>query len=244
MCDRDQDLITLTHVCRAWRVTFISQSFLWADIDCVDPDKTRVCFKRSKSPPISLSLHGTEGLSPSDPFVRIIPHARLKSLSVTGARGNLNNITAHLPRPAPLLQDMSIYVPCVSQQVGNPVLTPTLFGGDLSSLRKLHLGCVCTGLPWRNMVNLTSFVLIRTSPIPARQLLDFLEGVPHLREVELQSKVSTPGAQYGRLVSPAYLKRMYAIDGDSSSPLLDPLLIPVGAHLTIVMELSTPQSSR
>ena len=240
--DRDQDAIVLTHVCRTWRGVFISQSSLWTDLDCTNLNKTRTYLERSKSSPINLSLYRGEDLSLCDPFIQIIPHAigRLESLSVTGTRGNLQDITAHLSQPAPLLRDLSICGSCEYQQVHNPGLTPALFNGDLSSLRKLRLDYICTDLPWRNMVNLTSFILANASPMSVGQLLDFFEGAHCLREVELHSATPTSGAQHGRLVSLACLKRMYTTGGGPSALLLDHLLIPVGARLAIEVDLPTP----
>jgi hypothetical protein len=85
------------------------------------------------------------------------------------------------------------------------------------------------------MVNLTSFSLlyIMTGVIPVTQFLDFFEGTPHLRKVDLQFAPLTSGAQNGRLVSLACLEKMAIIGCGSASPLLDHLLIPVGADLKI-----------
>ncbi|KAF9643191.1 hypothetical protein BDM02DRAFT_3104714, partial [Thelephora ganbajun] len=47
--DRGQDVIALTHVCRAWREIFTSHSSLWTDFDCMDSNKTRVYLERSKA---------------------------------------------------------------------------------------------------------------------------------------------------------------------------------------------------
>ena len=134
---------------------------------------------------------------------------------------------------------MSITGSCEFAPADIPILTSALFGGDLSSLRKLRLEYVRTELPWRNMVALTSLKLIDTLPVSTRQLLDFLENAPHLREVELRFTTPNSGAQDGRLVPLAHLKKM-TINGDPSSVLLDHLLIPVGAHLTFELELPFP----
>lgn len=89
--DRDRDVIVLTHICRSWGDVFTSHFCLWATLDFVDVDKTRVYLERSKSFLISLSLYRNDDLSPYDPFFEIIPHAvgRLKSPSVDG----IQNIT-------------------------------------------------------------------------------------------------------------------------------------------------------
>ena len=233
---KDKDLIALTHVCRAWREIFISCSSLWTNFDCTNADKTRVYLERSKSSPINLWLDGSNALSPSNPFLQVIPHSvpRLKSLSVVGGPESLQDITAHLSRQAPLLMRLDMDGGSLSDPDRNPMLTTTLFDGNLSSLRELRLQSVRTKLPWRNMVNLTSFTLCHTSPgdLTITQLLDFFESAPRLRNIKLDSATPASGGRNGRLVSLGYLKRMYILRGGPSSLLLDHLVIPAGAKLT------------
>ena len=191
--------------------------------------KAGVYFERSKSSPINLSLRRHGGLFPSDPFFQIIPLAlgRLKSLYIQGTKDNLQDITAHLHHLPPFLEELSVfggyYLPI-------PLLSPTLFNGDLSSLRGLHLNSISTGLPWRNMANLSTFTLANTSSVSVRQLLDFFDSAPRIREVGIYSAVPTSGTQNGRLVSLSCLRKM-DISGGPSSVLLGHLLIPVGAKL-------------
>jgi hypothetical protein len=239
---RDRDLVALTHVCQAWREMFISRSSLWTDLDCVGVARTRVYLARSKSLPINLSLQTAHSPPPCHPFFEAIPHVigRLKSLSVRVAPEALQYITTHLSRPAPLLENLSIAGGYSSEP--HPNLSPALFNGDLSSLRTLDLKYVLTELPWRNMVNLLSFELCFMSPggITVKHLLDFFESAPRLRKVGLDSATATSGAQDGRLVSLACLERMVVSGSDSPSPLLDHLLIPVGADLKIRVDLPDP----
>jgi len=200
-------------------------------------DKTRVYLERSKSFPLSLSLYRGDLVPPSDPFFWIIPRVigQLGYLFIGGTPENIQKITAHLSRPAPLLEDLTIFVDSQPTPRRYPVPTPTLFDGDFSSLRKLDLVSVHTELPWRNMANLTMFTLRYTPPggISASQLLDFFESAPHLRQVELELAIPTSGAQNGRLVSLSCLKVMRIIDRRPPSVLLDHLLIPVGAELML-----------
>jgi hypothetical protein len=236
----DQDATGLTHVCQYWREVFVSQSSLWTHFDCVDEDKTRVYLERSKSSPIRLQLVRDNGLSPSDPFFQITRQAigRLKILYAQGTPEHLQDITAELSHSAPLLRTLVIHGGCESQPERSPVLTPTLFNGDLSLLREFCLLCVRTELPWRNMANLTLFILAHMPPgeISVRQVLDFLEGAPHLREIQLHFTTLTPSTQDQRLVSPACLKRVEIVACGPSSLLLNHLLIPVGAELAIETE--------
>jgi hypothetical protein len=207
----------------------------------MDVNKTRVYLERSKSSSIHLSLVRERGLSPRDPFLELVPDAigRLGSLTIEAPPEHLHDITAHLSRPAPLLKRLDISGGCQSEPQRNPVLTTALFNGDLSPLREFLLWFVRTELPWRNMVNLTSFTLGYTSSgeISIRQLLDFFESAPCLREIKLYDTTPTSGAQNGRLVSLACLENMEIIGDGSPSLFLDHLLIPVGAKLAIRAEV-------
>jgi hypothetical protein len=242
--DRDRDLIALTHVCRAWRDVFTSRPSLWTDLGCVDEDKTRVYLERSKSLPIDLSLYPDHRLAPHRCFSEIIPHAigRLRSLTIDGTLECLQEITAHLSRSAPLLEKLHIRGGRNYEPHWDAVVTPTLFNGDLSSLRELCLESVHTKLPWRNMTNLTSFNLFCVSSpgVSVKKLLDFFAGAPHLRKINLHFTIQTSIAQNGRLVSLAYLKKMKITGGGgrSASSLLNHLLVPAGARLTIGVDLS------
>jgi len=159
-----------------------------------------------------------------DPFFQVVPHSigQLESLSIQGTSWNMEDITAHLSHPAPLLEDLSVDGSLECN--GRPELVPTLFNGDLSPLCRLYLEHVLTELPWRNMVNLTTFTLVDT-PTSVRQLLNFFESAPNLCGVELQDIFPTPGAENGWLVSLACLKRM-VVHGGPCSFLFDHLLIP------------------
>ena len=241
-CERDQNLIALTHVCRTWREVFISRPSLWTNLDCEDEEKACVYLKRSKTSPINLSLYRADRLFPHDPFFDIIPQAsdRLVSLIIEGAPENIQDITSRLCRPSPLLEELTI-ASMKKRGLRNPVIAPVLLNGDLSSLRELSLESVRTELPWRNMINLTSFTLIYPSPgeISVRQFLDFFESAPRLRNVDLYSVILTPSDQNRRLVTLACLKEMEIRDCGPSSALLDHLLIPVGAVLITRADLVT-----
>jgi len=92
-------------------------------------DKTLVYLERSKSYPIDLSLYRYKELHPSDPFIQIIPLCigRLKSLSIMGTPGNIQDITTHLSLPAPLLEELMIYGMCGHVQPDHdPMLAPSL----------------------------------------------------------------------------------------------------------------------
>ena len=232
--------VTLTHVCRAWREIFTSCSSLWTDFYCEDPGKTRVYLERSRSSPINLWLVRDDGLFLDDPFLQITPHVvgRLKRLVIRTAEDHLKGITDRLSHPAPLLKDLSI---CGSADdpESNPALDPTLFDGIFSSLRSLNLQSISTQLPWRNMVHLTSFTLfyVLHPRVSVGQLLDFFESAPRLFDVELHFSTPVSGAQDGRLVSLAHLKKLLIYGFQPSSILLHHLLLPVGADLRMDLDI-------
>ena len=243
--ERNQNLVALTHACRAWRELFISRSSLWTYFDFVDEEKTQVYLERSKSSPVNLSLDLSEVTPLCDPFFQVIPHitGRLRSLFILGPLEDVEVVTrviSHLSHPAPLLEHLSIRAGGESVPDHYPTLPSTLFNGDLPSLRTLYLESIHTELPWRNMVNLTSFILsyIPIGAVSVGQLLDFVESAPHLEEVKLYSATPTAGAQNGRVVPLACLKSMCIEDDDHApSVLLDHLLIPTGAKLEIQADL-------
>ena len=154
---------------------------------------------------------------------------------------HLREITDYLSRPAPLLEDLAI-IGSSGDPKPNPVLATTLFDGDLSSLRVLHLQSVRTQLPWRNMVNLTSFLMycVMRPRVTVRQLLDFFEGAPYLLDVNLGFATPVSGAQNGRLVSLAHLGRLHIYGFQPPSLLLDHLLIPAGAEMTTDLDSPGP----
>ena len=242
--ERDDSVVALTHVCRVWREVFTSRASLWTNFRCASAERTRVYIKRSKSAPINLWLERKGGLSNDDPFLEVAPHAvrRLKYLSLKTTPDHLGDITQHLSQRAPHLESLTIDGSCISPDI-NPTLATTLFGGDLSSLRELHLHSVRTQLHWRNMDNLTSFSLADVSDptISVGQVLDFFESAPRLLEVGFSSAAPTFGAQNGRYVSLANLKELSISGSQSPSILLSHLIIPVGAKVSAKLDSYDPQ---
>ena len=234
----------LTHVCRAWRDVFTSCSSLWTNFRCTNAEETRVYLERSKSFPINLHLDREDGLFPHDPFLQLAPHAlgRLKHLVINTTEDHFQNITNYFSRPAPQLRELSIFGSSPDPFI-NPVLATTLFDGDLSSLRRLCLFSLHTTLPWRNMINLTSFSLgyVVHPGVTIGQLLDFFESAPSLLEVDLAFSTPDSGAQNGRLVSLAHLRKLDIYGHDSPSLLLEHLLIPVGVRMSIDIDVDGPR---
>ena len=222
----DRGLITLTHVCRHWRGTFIFNSSLWTRLNFTDLDKILTYIERSKSSP--LEFHVIDNQGSLDAFPLVMPHLhKLKRLTISA--GLLPEVFKHFHCCAPLLEELDIEI------VGpyEPDLDHKLFNGDLSSLRKLSLGKVRTDLPWRNMANLQVFVLTSLTPTnDVTQLLDFFESAPLLHTIRLQGSIpSLSNAPPKRIVLLSRLHTLCITADPIHSTLLNHLSIPAGASL-------------
>ena len=231
-CGGDEELIKLTHVCHRWREIFISHASLWTFLDCRNLDKTRAYLERSKTSPLWVWLDRRDGPFPNDAFLLTVPHFhRLKSVSLNGFSNDLLQLTKYFRSPAPLLEELDIDV-----SGDNPAaIETTIFGGNLLSLHKLRLHGVLTNLPWRNMMNLTTFNFRQFlgSDTSATQLLDFFEHAPLLRKIRLWNSVPHPfNAPAERVVSLPHLKSIRMFNQPAHS-ILNHLLVPVGASVTM-----------
>jgi len=235
--DVDENLTTLTHVCRGWRELLIARPSLWARLDCKNANKTRVYLERSKLSPLGVSLYkDVDTTYLEDAFLSVVPHiSRLKSLSIFGRVDILKNLTPRISYPTPLLRESMVTV----DYNPTPVLEETLFNGDLSSLRALSLAGVITHLPWENLSELTTFTLSRVPKykISITQLLDFFENAHRLKDITLRHSVPTSSdAPPGRVVPLPCLKNLTIFARPECSVLLDHLPIPVGASLIMEFE--------
>ena len=199
----DRELITLTHVCRGWRDTFISHSSLWIKLDHPNVEKTHTYIQCSKSSLLEVCLKNDKDNIDERLFL-VTPHIhRIKSLTIYGDA---------------------------------PVLDIALSDGDLSSLRELSLTGVITRIPWKNLADLTTFIL--ESCRPGRdfvtQLLDFFENAPLLHTVMLKDSIpDSSNAPPGRIVPLPHLVRLTMTMGPAHSILLNHLCIPIGVSLTL-----------
>ena len=224
-------MVALTHVCRRWRVSFTSRSFLWAKLDFMNVDKTRTYIHRSQSSPLKISLKVNRYESYLDDAVSlIIPHIhRLKSMTVHAIY--LPGIFNQLTCPAPLLEKLDINLSLVP----TPIPDSALFGGDLSNLRELRLGRSITHLPRNNLTNLR--ILTLKSCLQGHkitELLNFFESAPLLQTVELMDSIPRASdAPPERMVSLRHLKTLTIGTDAPRCTLLDHLHIPHGASLRL-----------
>ena len=227
---RDQNLITLTHVCRGWRDIFTSCPSLWARLDCTNVRKTRVYLERSKSSPLEIHIGDS-----SEAASYLVPHiGRLKTLYAHTTSGSIPPaLVRHFSCRLPLLEKLTIK----SLYGRLPPLPEELFGGDLSSLRELSLGPgVPTPLPWKDMWNLTTLTLDRMAEydFPLTQLLNFFESAPHIRYIYIHNSIPySSDAPAQRVVSLTHLKKLKITSQPVHSTLLNHLSIPAGASLTL-----------
>ena len=238
--NEDAELIALTHVCRGWREIFTSRSSLWTLLDCLDIHKTIAYIRRSKSLPLDICLEKSNDQSYSENALYVVaPYLdRLGSLTVCGSVDAIPDLIRRFYRPAPFLRKLKLDLTINRGRApAFPAFPATLFGGDLSSLRKLTLAGFATSLPWRNLANLTTFKLSRipgtVDPSFVTQLLDFLESAPLLSDVELDSIPASSNAPPGRVVPIPLLKRPFLSSPSVYSTFLKHLSIPTGASLVL-----------
>lgn len=229
----DQDLIALTHVCRTWRVVFISRSSLWTNLDFVNVDKARTYIQRSKSSPLEIFLDGHRAGNTyfHETFALAAPHIRrFKSLAIRGH--SLTSVLEHFSDQAPLPEKLDIGIAALDP----PTLQNALFNGDLSPWRGLTLGGVVTSLPWSNLLNLTMFKLSSCPPGPGfvTQLLDVFECAPLLHTIVLEDSIPMfSDAPPGRMVSLPHLKKFTITAMSGHVMLLKHLRIPPRVSLTL-----------
>ena len=206
-------------------------------------DKTRAYIERSRSSPLKIHIQlnkykNTGYLDDALPLA--IPHLRqLKSLTIYA--DVLPGPLKHFCCQTPLLEELDIHFRCSH----GSTLDRTLFDGDLSSLRKLTLSgaIMITHLPWNNMKNLQVFSLKSWSSVHSiTQLLDFLESVPLLHTIKLNSVPDLSDAPPQRMVC---LSRLKALTIDTDLPhsiLLNHVCIPTGASLILRFYFSGQKS--
>ena len=239
--DADRDLITLTHVSRGWRSTFVSRSSLWTWLDCMDVEKTCTYIQRSGFFPLEIFLEkDKDGGYLDDAFGLVIPHIhRIKSLTIHTdvLPAAIRYFSCRVPR----LEKLDIRLTCTPA----PIFDDTLFGPDLSSLRELSLSGVVARLPWKNLANITSFDLKARRPgrnIVSR-LLDFFENAPLLHTIKLRDTIpKSSGAPSGRVVSLPRLSLLSIHANPVHSLLLDHLCIPTGALVNLRFEFGSDKS--
>ena len=226
--DADEGLIALTHVCRGWRDTFTSRSSLWTQLQFKSVDKTLTYLQRSQTSPLDVSF-GYEGFN-YEAFSLMIPHIpRLKSLTIFAEV--FPSVIEHFRCHTPLLEMLDIRV-SPHPLKGSNTFDNTLFNGDLSSLRKLHLRGVITELPWKNLANLQVVKLDSDRQYRTTQMLDFLERAPLLHTVFLHYPMpKSSDAPRERMVPLRHLKTFTIGQQPPHSILLRHLHIPTGASL-------------
>ena len=242
-CDRDENLIKLTHVCHDWRKLFTSRPSLWTRLNCRSVEKTKVYIERSKPFLLEISLKLTHNTPHrEEALVTTIPHfCRLGTLSLYGNSAQvLPALVKYFSTPAPLLHTLNISI-----SRGEPILPEMFLNRNLSSLRELSLGGIVTPLPWRGLSDLTTFNLRRVpgDRIHLSRLLSFLESASRLQYVRLHTSI--PNSCDGSaewVVSLPHLKELSFITKQPHSTLLNHLSIPTGALLRLEYTFSGLES--
>ena len=227
----DKDLINMSRVCRNWRVVLMTHRPFWTRLDCKELAKTRVFIERSKpSRQLEITLKPPYDEDALDLALREID--RVKSISLTGRRSDLQSFSvSSLRLHAPTLRRLDIRVLSAT-----PTTLGGLFKGDLSSLHLLRLDGVAN-LPWGRLSNLTTFGFCNAAVIVnVAQLLDLFEAAPKLSNIQLKySNLDSSNVHPNHPVVPLRSLKKFTISAneDSSSKLLEHLIIPAGAFLSL-----------
>ena len=165
-------------------------------------DKTGIYIQRSRGSPLEISFAAHKPTRvPNDAFLLMLQHVnQLKALTLYGTSDNIHNLVKRFDSPAPLLEKLDIR----AVHLDPAVVESTVFGGNLSSLRKLRLWGGFISLPWRNMSNLTTLEIRggTSYDVSMTQLLDFFERTPLLRQIRLiDSLLDSSNAPAERVVS-------------------------------------------
>ena len=232
-------MIKLARVCHSWREIFISNTSLWTSLDCTGVNKTRLYLERSKTSPLRIYL-GEWFLG--NAFLLTVPHLdRWENLFFYGSSNILLRLIQHFGSTSPFLKTLSLTV----RNGEEFVLQDSVFGGNLSSLHKLHLDRVITNLAWKNMSSLRSFELsaVPADKISVTQLLDLFEGAPLLRRILLDEAFpDSSDAPPGRIVPLPNLEFLAVIAQPSHTILMNHLSIPTGASIRQAFAFRNPKA--
>ena len=235
---KDRDLIASTHVCRAWRDTFISRSSLWARLHFTEIVKTNTYIQRSQSSPLELHLEDRKGID--SVFALVTPHiCRVKSLVINTR--TLAKFLGYFHCHSPPLEELSIQIS--TPTADKVVLDGSLFNGDFSSLRYLRLSRVFPHFSWK-MANLRVVNLENDSHgYETSQILDFFESAPLLHTISLFYPLQDPSdTSSERVVRLRHLKKLTINTRSSHANLLCHLDIPVGASLSSMFRFRGEES--
>lgn len=218
----DDDLITMTHVCRGWREILVSRSSLWTRLlGFKSFEKTRTYIERSQSSSLEIHIGSEYEMGFDYAFPLVIPHIR-----------RLKSLTIHSPEVKhfhhchmPLLEKLSLWIE-------DDMDLDSAFNGELPLLRELRLYGSFTHLPHQNLANLQIATLTLFCGITP--LLDFFESAPLLHTISLRYLIpNSSDAPPERIISLRHLKvfTLNLLSIFSPSTLLRHLHIPIGVSL-------------
>lgn len=218
------DLMNAMAVCNHWRRTFISTPNLWTKIICSKRGKQRAItpyvrayLERSGSIPIDIQV-------PAHACRLLSPHTeRISSLRVRlGRQSDLDELSEHLSKPAPILTKMGLHVGKWAQPT--LALPDTFYEVFLSSVRTLTVrGATLSPGPCK-LSQLTKFTMVGA---PSVVLLDTLEGMPLLQSFAAEFDCSAPleALPEGRVVTLPHLRDIViTTDENLRAPLTSPIL--------------------
>ncbi|KAH9959832.1 hypothetical protein BC827DRAFT_1377010 [Russula dissimulans] len=180
------DWVTVTHVCRQWRLAALGLHQLWTSIT---PGLSilwaQAMIERSAPLPvrvdIRVSTSSTDGLHPLAASELLFAASRIRTLRLVGLRADVLRVLDRLRSPSPLeALTLSVY------DSGPPVdLSESLFGSRAPHLRRLTFPAdTCIRAPLWLLSGVTEFTT--GSDIALSELLEALRAMPQLEVLRVQ----------------------------------------------------------
>lgn len=191
----ERDLIAATHVCARWRSILTSTSYLWTKINFKYPGKVACCYlERSKGALIDVKIEeGGYIPSPAEIPTGSFPWiARMKTLSIEGEMGRVQEIVEGLCQETPNLQSLRIEATRgAHSNFGGNVNFPDNFleryAPSLQTLEVYRISLFTFPLP-----RLTHLDWVTgTIPIMIEELLELFESSPLLETIGIHGDIQT-----------------------------------------------------
>jgi len=234
-------LITMTHVCRSWRITLINTPNLWTQIDFSMSTKfqQKSFLHRAGNQPLHLH-HYLDDEDKIQPFLSIALRNlfRLQGLLITSCLFQFESLLRVFSAAAPELKHLELANdPNITEM---DIKLPTIFGGKMPKLEILDLHALQTNLRDFSLPSLKRFTFSTGASISVRDFTSFFERCPSLEFVKiyLEYDPCEPTAPPHRRVCLAALQELKLNQTACATGLLDHLILPKCTEMVLKGEFT------